>query len=249
MFYGRIPYNILDIKLGFKPEWKKDANDDLTDELQNQKAEIHHAAKDNLIQSYLKYKRYYDKKAAATPLKVNDYCYVRNPNTDNQSIKFAFKDCIWTGLYIVVNLPSNNKYVVRRTGTRYTQTFHRIRLRLYASHQQVPDVTVKVEDQFPEPEVKTTHNDWYAQACETEFGILFGNSSEKNEGATITESTIDDGTTTENEEVITIADETLAEDKTFSGENWSFNLDVSDYPYIMNPPPMETPQYRLPYRL
>ena len=34
VFHGRIPYNILDIKLGLKPEWKKDANEDLTDELQ-----------------------------------------------------------------------------------------------------------------------------------------------------------------------------------------------------------------------
>ena len=96
VFHGRIPYNILDIKLGLKPEWKKDANEDLTDELQKQIAEIHQSAKDNLMQSYLKYKRYYDKKATATPLKINDYCYVLNPKADNQSMKFAFKDCIWT---------------------------------------------------------------------------------------------------------------------------------------------------------
>ena len=55
VFHGRIPYNILDIKLGLKPEWKKDTNEDLTDELQKQIAEIHQSAKDNLMQSYLKY--------------------------------------------------------------------------------------------------------------------------------------------------------------------------------------------------
>ena len=38
------------------------ANADLTDELQKQIAEIHQSAKDNLMQSCLKYKRYYDKK-------------------------------------------------------------------------------------------------------------------------------------------------------------------------------------------
>ena len=43
---------------------KKDANEDLTDELQKQIAEIHQAAKDNLMQSYLKYKRYYNKNAS-----------------------------------------------------------------------------------------------------------------------------------------------------------------------------------------
>ena len=34
VFHGRIPYNILDIKLGLKPEWKKDNNKDLTDQRQ-----------------------------------------------------------------------------------------------------------------------------------------------------------------------------------------------------------------------
>ena len=28
VFHGRIPYNILDINLGLKPEWKKDNNED-----------------------------------------------------------------------------------------------------------------------------------------------------------------------------------------------------------------------------
>ena len=145
VFHGRIPYNILDIKLGLKPNWEKDGNEELTDQLQKQIAEIHQAAKENLMQSYLKYKQYYDKEATATPLKVNDYCYVLNPKADNQSMKCAFEDCIWTGPYIVVKVLSNNNYVVRRTGTRYTQTLHRIRLRLYAPNQRVPDVTVRRE--------------------------------------------------------------------------------------------------------
>ena len=242
VFHGRIPYNILDIKLGLKPEWKKEANEDLTDELQKQIAEIHQSAKDNLMQSYLKYKRYYDKKATATPLQINDYCYVLNPKPDNQSMKFAFKDCIWTGPYIVVKVLSNNNYVVRRTGTRYTQTLHRIRLRLYAPNQRVPD-GVKVEEQLPDPEVKTTHDDWYAQAWETEFGeVLFGNSSEReNEEANITELPAEDANTTEQETVITTADETSIAEQIPSGNETSLNLDVSDNPFIMTPPPMESP--------
>ena len=53
VFHGRIPYNILDIKLGLKPHWKKDNNEELTDQLQKQIAEIHQAAKENLMQSFL----------------------------------------------------------------------------------------------------------------------------------------------------------------------------------------------------
>ena len=215
----------------------------LTDALQKQIAEIHQSAKDNLMQSYFKYKRYYDKKATETPLKVNDYCYVLNPKADNQSMKFAFKDCIWTGPYIVVKVLSNNNYVVRRTGTRYTQSLHRIHLRLYAPNQRVPDVTVKVEDQLPVPEVKTTHDDWYAQAWETEFGeVLFGNSTGKeNNEATIMEVPTEDGDTTEREPVITTADENSTAEKIHSRNDTSFNLDVSDNPYITTPPPTESP--------
>ena len=273
VFHGRIQYNILDIKLGLKPNWEKDSNEELTDQLQKQIAEIHQAAKENVMQSYLKYKQYYDKKATATPLKVNDYCYVLNPKADNQSMKFAFKDCIWTGPYIVVKVLSTNKYVVRRTGTRYTQTLHRIRLRLYEPNQQVPDVTVRREDYLPDPEVKTTHNDWYAQAWETEFEeVLFGNTTENApEETTVTEiadktgngentaendvvKTATNEITTENDVVQTTTSETITEndvvqrttngttegDKTSSDNVTLFNLDVSDNPYILTPPPIES---------
>ena len=57
VFHGRIQYNKSDIKLEIKPEWKKDNNEDLSDELGKQIPEIHQAAKDNLIQSYHEFKR------------------------------------------------------------------------------------------------------------------------------------------------------------------------------------------------
>ena len=142
-------------------------------------------------------------------------------------MKLAFKDCIWSGPYIVVKVLSNNNYVVRRTGTRYTQTLHRIRLRLYAPNHRVPDVTVRREDYLPDPEVKTTHSDWYAQAWETEFGeVLFGNNTENAaEEATvieITDTTRNDEITTENDVVKTITNELTAENdvvKTTTSEN------------------------------
>ena len=197
------------------------------------------------MQSYLKYKQYYDKKAAATPPKVNDYCYVLNTKADNQSLKFAFKDCICTGPYVNVKVLPNNNYVVSRTGTRYTQTLHRIRLRLYAPNQRVPDVTVRREDYLPDPEVKTTPNDWYAQAWETEFGeVLFGTPTQNSiEEATITEiaDKTDDPTTTENEVAKTATVENSDGDKTSSDNVTSFNLDVSDNPYILTPPPIQSP--------
>ena len=69
VFHGRIPYNILDIKLGLKPDWKTDDNEKLADEVQKQIDNIHQSAKDNLMQSHHKYRKNYDKKATATPLR------------------------------------------------------------------------------------------------------------------------------------------------------------------------------------
>ena len=101
-----------------------------------------------------------------------------------------------------------------------------------------------MEDQLPDPEVKTTHDDWYAQAWETEFReVLFGTPTENDkEEATITEVQTEDGTTTDHETVITTADENTTMEKTSSGDNTSFNLDVSDNPFITTPPPTECPQ-------
>ena len=97
-----------------------------------------------------------------------------------------------------------------------------------------------MEDQLSDPEVKTTHD---AQAWEIEFGeVLFGTSTENdNEEATITEVQTEDGNTTDHETVMTTADENTTMDKTSSGDNTSFNLDVSDNPFMTMPPPTESP--------
>ena len=113
-------------------------------------------------------------------------------------------------------------------------------------NQRVSDVTVRGEDYLPDPEVKTTHNDWYAQAWETEFGeVLFGSPTETSaEETTITEITNmddDDATNTQNEMVKTTADTNIEEDKTSFDSATSFNLDVSDNPYIITPPPITSP--------
>ena len=129
------------------------------------------------------------------------------------------------------------------------QTLHRIRL--YAPNQRVPDVTVRRKDYIPrssnqpDPEVKTTHNDWYAQAWDIEFGeVLFGKPTEnKPEEATITkiaDKLDDNATTTENEVFRTTTIENSDGDKT-SDNVTSFILDFSDNPYSLFPPPFKSP--------
>ena len=49
------------------------------------------------MQSYIKYKRYYDKKAKASPLKEKDYCFILQPKADHQESKIPFRDFQWLG--------------------------------------------------------------------------------------------------------------------------------------------------------
>ena len=133
---------------------------------------------------------------------------------------------------------------MRRRGTRYTQTLHRIRLRLYAPNQRVP-VTVRGEGYLPDPEVKTFDSDWYVQSWETEIGeVLFGKltekSSEEARFTEITDKTNDDATTTKYEVVKTTTVGNTEEDETSSYNVLSFNLDVSNNTYILTPPPIES---------
>ena len=46
----------------------------------------------NVMQSYLKYKAYYDRKAKASPLESTDYCNILNPKADTQATKIPFGD-------------------------------------------------------------------------------------------------------------------------------------------------------------
>ena len=81
------------------------------------------------MQSYIKYKKYYDKKAKASPLKEKNYCFILQPN--HQGSKIPFRDFRWIGPYLVEKVIPNNKYNVRKLNTNKTEVLHRIRLRKY----------------------------------------------------------------------------------------------------------------------
>ena len=228
VFHGRIPYNVLDLKLGIKPMWKTTPHSDIAEQLQKQIDEVRATAKDNIMLSYLKYKKYYDRKATAAPLKINDYCYILNPKADNQSTKFAFQDCIWTGPYVVIKVLSNNNYTIRKIGIRYTQTLHRIRIRPYVPEQRLPDVTVLANDYLPDPEVEVSHNEWYAVSWEMDFGKQI-DEHEPPENTRNNHSV-------EIQEVANI-DGAAPPSPDFS----NLTTDVGDNPYIRRPPPIESP--------
>ena len=71
IFPGRIPYNSLDHKLGHNPNPAVLPKTDFAEEFQRRTQNLLDATKKNNMQSYLKYKEYYDRKAKASPLPQN----------------------------------------------------------------------------------------------------------------------------------------------------------------------------------
>ena len=241
VFHGRIPYNVLDLKLGIKPKWKTTPNSDIAEQLQKQIDEVRATAKDNIMLSYLKYKKYYDRKASAAPLKVNDYCYILNPKADNQSTKFAFQDCIWTGPYIVIKVLSNNNYTIRKIGTRYTQTLHRIRIRPYVPDQRIPDVTVRSNEYLPDPDVKISHNEWYAVSWEMDFGKQIDEQEPLKNVETEQRTEIQEVTNSDGNMSASKSTEDTNEVTPPSPDFSNLTTDVGDNPYIRRPPPIQSP--------
>ena len=67
VFHGRIPYNVLDLKLGIKSKWTITPNSDVAEQLQKQINEVRATAKDNIMLSYLKYKKILRPQSVGSP--------------------------------------------------------------------------------------------------------------------------------------------------------------------------------------
>ena len=73
MFHGRIPYNILDIKMGIRPQKTSSPDSESAQDVLEQTEAIFQDVRKNAMQVYINYKAYYDKKANASKLKQSDY--------------------------------------------------------------------------------------------------------------------------------------------------------------------------------
>ena len=177
IFHGRIPYNILDHKLGLNPKTKVLPTTDFADEFQRRTQILLDSTKKNIMQSYLKYKEYYDRKAKAAPLKQNDYCFILQPIADHQGSKIPFREYRWVGPYVVEKVLPNENYIVRKLNSNKTQILHRIRLRKYEPNTVLQDVRPEGNLQ-PDDEIIIPQDDLYVITWETDFGE-FPNSAEK----------------------------------------------------------------------
>ena len=141
IFHGRTPYNSLDLQFrnANKPaETKcKDVN-----EILDKMNFIFRDNLDNIISAYHKYKTYYDRKARAQPLKVNEFVFLLDPKYDSQRSKEEFKTFHWKGPYKVIKVLSDSNYIIRKVSTHQTQCVHRMRLRLFKPEFPIDDINV-----------------------------------------------------------------------------------------------------------
>ena len=169
VFHGRIPYNVLHLKLGIRPPQQPIPNSQIAQEVLEQTEMIHHDVRKNTMQAYIKYKAYYDKKANASKLTEADYVYILQPKADHQGSKIPFTEFRWVGPYIIEKASPINNYLVRKTGTNKTQLLHRMRMRHITPRQPPADITVKLHEYKSDPEVSLNHDDLYARAWEYDF--------------------------------------------------------------------------------
>ena len=167
-FHGRVPHNILDHKLEFPFNPNVEPTTDFAEELLRRTKILYDKTKKNVMQSYIKYKRYYDKRKAS-PLKEKDYCFILQPKADHQGSKIPFRDFRWIGPHLVEKVLPNNNYIVRKLKTNKTQILHRIRLR--KNHPEKPPEDIYQETQWQiDDNIVVPKDDTYTIAWEAEFG-------------------------------------------------------------------------------
>ena len=169
VFNGRIPYNILDHKLGNNPNEQINPTTEFAEEIQNRTKILIDKTKQNIMQSYIKYKEYYYRKAKAAPLKENDYCFVLQPKTDHQGSKIPFRNYRWVGPFVVQKVLPNENYIVRRINTNKTQILHRIRLKKFVPNQPLED-NFREQRLQPDEKIVIPQKDLYIITWETDFG-------------------------------------------------------------------------------
>ena len=179
VFHGRIPYNVLDHKLGNNPNEQINPTTEFAEEIQNRTKILIDKTKHNIMQSYIKYKEYYDRKAKAAPLKEKEYCFVLQPKADNQGSKIPFRDYRWVGPFVVHKVLPNENYIVRRINTNKTQILHRIRLKKFVPNRPIED-NFQEQRLQPDEEIVIPQDDLYVITWETDFGeqlVTRGNES------------------------------------------------------------------------
>ena len=149
------------------------------------------------------------------------------------------------GPYIVIKLLSNNNYTIRKIGKRYTQSLPGTRIRPTVPEQRIPDVTVRSNEYLPDPDIKVSHNEWYAVSWEMDFGKQIDEhetseiASNKQQAATLKKTNTNDEKSMQN--VTENQTEDTNDVRPSSPDFSKLKTDVGDSPYIHRPQHTENP--------
>ena len=152
LFHGREPVKRLDFRFKNKQLSRMEPNFDFVENQQDALNEKYAENKENLIKKFHKYRNYFDRKTNASPLKKHSYCLLLNPKLTLQN-DFAAKSLqIWLPLYRVEKVYTTSNYLIRKTGTNYTQVVHRMMLRPYEPQESVEDISpIDKKQCIPDP--------------------------------------------------------------------------------------------------
>ena len=95
IFHRPTPYNILDIKLGIRPQQAPIPTSWKARDVLDQTQMIYQDVSRNAVQANIRHKACYDKKAKASKLKEADYVYVLQIKADLQGSKIPFREFCW----------------------------------------------------------------------------------------------------------------------------------------------------------
>ena len=169
VFQGHNPYNILELKINIRPQKPSTPSSFIAQDVLEQTEKILQVVRRNTMQTYIKYKDYYDKRANASKPKPRNCLYVLQLKTDHQGIKFLFTDFPWIGPCIAEKALSINNYLVRKNGTHKPQIVRRMHLPPFTPKEPIPDVQTTSQDWKPDSEVVIKPDDLYARAWEFDF--------------------------------------------------------------------------------
>ena len=126
--------------------------------IQNRTKLLTDKTKQNILQSYIKYKEYYDRKAKAAPLKESDHCFVLQQKADHQRSMIPISDYRWVGPFVVQKVLPNENYLVLKT--KKTQILRRIRPKTFLPNQPLQD-NFREERLQPNEEIVIPQDDIY----------------------------------------------------------------------------------------
>ena len=169
VFQGRVPYIVLDLKMGIRLQITPTPNSQISENFLKHTEMIFRDVRKNTMQAYIKYKAQKDKKPNASKLREKQNLYVLQPKTDHQGSKNLFTEFRWIGPYIVEKALPNNNYLVEKLGKNKTHVLYRMRLRLFTRRQPKPDVQTTSQEWKPDPGVISKHDHLYARAWESEY--------------------------------------------------------------------------------